>query len=208
MRPCPGRTKLPQGRSRRERERDELMDTATDPFVGKKIGRYQVESVLGRGRGAAVYRGFDPVVNREVAIKVLDKGIAKNRQVVDAFLRDTGTLAKLRHPHILPIYEVAEHGGTAFFVRQLTDGGTLRSKLQTTGVLSVGEAATVLRPVATALDYAHRQGIVHRNLRPTNILLTGEGHPLVTDFSLPDRESSGSAATTVLNANTAPEYVS
>lgn len=184
------------------------METITDPYVDKKIGRYQVESVLGRGRGAAVYRGFDPVVNREVAIKILDQSVAKNRQLVDAFLRDTGTLAKLRHPHILPIYEVAEHNGTAFFVRQLTDGGTLRSRLQAAGVLSVGEAATILRPVATALDYAHRQGIVHRNLRPTNILLTGDGHPLVTDFSLPDRESSGSAATTVLNANTAPEYVS
>jgi eukaryotic-like serine/threonine-protein kinase len=184
------------------------MDTATDPFVGKKIGRYQVESVLGRGRGAAVYRGFDPVVNREVAIKVLDQSVARNRQLVDAFLRDTGILAKLRHPHILPIYEVSEHGGTAYFVRQLTDGGTLRTRLQQSGVLSVGEAATILRPVATALDYAHRQGIIHRNLRPTNILLTGDSHPFVTDFSLPGREHGGSAATTVINATTAPEYVS
>src|SRR5687768_9810094 len=106
------------------------MDTISDPFVGKKIGRYHVEAVLGRGRGAAVYRGFDQVVNREVAIKVLDQKAAKNRALVDAFLHDTSTLAKLRHPHILPIYEVAEHGNTAYFVRQLTDGGTLRSRLQ------------------------------------------------------------------------------
>jgi serine/threonine-protein kinase len=183
------------------------MDTITDAFVGKKIGRYTVEAVLGRGRGAAVYRGFDPVVNREVAIKVLDPSAAKNRALVDAFLRDTGTLAKLRHPHILPIYEVAEHGGTAYVVRQLTDGGTLRSRLQA-GMLSVGDAAAILRPVATALDYAHRQGIVHRNLRPTNILLTGDGHAFITDFSLPEGERGNSAATTVVNVTTEPEYVS
>ena len=184
------------------------METITDPFVGTKIGRYQIESVLGRGRGAAVYRAFDPVVNRRVAIKVLDPSVAKNRQLVEDFLRDTGTLAGMRHPHILPIYEVAEHAGTAYFVRLLTDGGTLSARLREVGRLTVGEAAALLRPVASALDYAHRQGILHRNLRPTNILLTAESHVYVTDFSLPGKENQASAATTVVNATSAPEYIS
>ncbi len=184
------------------------MDTITDPFVGTKIGRYQIESVLGRGRGSVVYRAFDLVVNRQVAIKVLEPSVAKNRQLVQDFLRDTGILAEMRHPHILPIYEVAEHAGTAYFVRLLTDGGTLRTRLRETGRLTVGEAAALLRPVASALDYAHRQGILHRNLRPTNILLTADSHVYLTDFSLPGKENQASAATTVINATAAPEYIS
>jgi serine/threonine-protein kinase len=184
------------------------METITDRFVGTKIGRYRIEALLGRGRGAAVYRAIDPVVDRQVAIKLLDAGTARDRQLVDAFLSDTRILAALRHPHILPIYEVAEQEGIAYFVRQLTDGGTLHSRLSEGKQLSVGEAAAILRPVATALDYAHRQGIVHRNLRPTNILLTAGGHVFVTDFTLPGKEHQTSAATTVVNANNAPAYVS
>ena len=85
---------------------------------------------------------------------------------------------------------MAEHAGTAYFVRLLTDGGTLRARLREAGRLTVGEAAALLRPVASALDYAHRQGILHRNLRPTNILLTADSHVFVTDWvSLPGKKS-------------------
>ena len=192
----------------RVRARRVQMETLTDRFVGTKIGRYRIEALLGRGRGAAVYRAIDPVVDRQVAIKMLDAGTTRDRQLVDAFLSDTRVLAALRHPHILPIYEVGEQEGVAYFVRQLTDGGTLRSRLPEGKRLPVGEAAALLRPVATALDYAHRQGIVHRNLRPTNILLTADGHVFVTDFTLPGKENQTSAATTVVNATSAPAYVS
>ncbi len=182
---------------------------ADDSFIGRRLGRYQIETVLGRGKDATVYAAHDPIIGRTVAIKVLDPVVARDPEVRRRFLRDAAALAQLRHPHILPIYEVAERDGVAYLARQLTDGGTLRSHLAEAGVLPPGEACALLRPIAIALDYAHRQGFVHGNLRPSNILRTTEGQVFLTDFIAPGEATpTASAATTVVSAIAAPEYVS
>ncbi|HEY8601737.1 MAG TPA: protein kinase [Thermomicrobiales bacterium] len=180
-----------------------------DSLVGRKIGRYHLTSLLGRGRGAAVYSAADSVIGRTVAIKILDRQHAADPDVTAQFLRDAATLSQLRHPNILPIYEFAQYDGRAYIVRQHTDGGTLRAYLREAGILSVPDALALLRPVATALDYAHRQGFVHGNLRPSNIVRTAAGLLLLTDFAVPGQEEPNvSAATTIVSAIDEPEYAS
>ncbi len=180
-----------------------------DPFIGCRLGRYQIEAALGRGKDATVYAAHDPIIGRTVAIKILDPFVARDPEVRARFLREAATLSRLRHPHILPIYEVAERDGIAYLARQQTEGGTLRSYLAEAGPLPLDEVCALLRPIAVALDYAHRQGFIHGNLRPSNILRTTGGQVFLTDFIAPGEASpTASAATTVVSAIDAPEYAS
>lgn len=178
-------------------------------LVGTRLGRYQIEALLAQGQGAHVYRAIDAVFERVVVIKLLDPAAALDPGAVAAFIRDAEALMRLSHPHILPIYEATRRDDVAYIVRQHTDGGTLRGLLQRHRALPIPQAIGLLRPIATALDYAHRQGFLHGNLKPSNILLTTEGHVFVTDFIVPGRDGHGpSAATTVVGILDAPEYVS
>jgi len=161
------------------------MAVQQDSLVGRKIGRYHLASLLGRGRGAVVYSATDSVIGRTVAIKILDRQHAADPDVTAQFLRDAAILSQLRHPNILPIYEFDQYDDRAYIVRQHTAGGTLRTYLREAGVLGVPDALALLRPVATGLDYAHRQGFVHGNLRPSNIVRTAAGALLLTDFAVP-----------------------
>ena len=185
-----------------------------DSLVGRKIGRYHLTALLGQGRGAVVYSATDSVIGRTVAIKILDRQHANDPDATAQFLRDAAMLSQLRHPNILPIYEFDQYDERAYIVRQHTDGGTLRAYLREVGTLSVPDALALLRPIATALDYAHRQGFVHGNLRPSNIVRTTTGTLLLTDFAVPGQEeatasaATTSAATTIISAIDAPEYAS
>ena len=183
------------------------MTVQHDPLVGQKLGRYLIDAPLGRGRMSTVYAATDPVIGRRVAIKALDRAVEP--AIAAQFLHDAERLSQLRHPRILPIYDFGEHDGRAYLVRQQTDGGTLRAYLRESGPLAVAEALTLLRPIATALDYAHRQGFVHGNLRPSNIVRTTSGQIFLTDFAVPGQERrAGSAATTLVSAIDEPEYAS
>jgi serine/threonine-protein kinase len=184
------------------------MTIQQDPLVGQKIGRYPVAAFLGRGRGAAVYRATDPVIDRVVAIKILDRELSGDGEATARFLRDAAQLAQLRHPHILPIYDVGQHDGRAYLVRQHTDGGTLRDYLREVGTIDLPDALPLFRPIATGLDYAHRQGFVHGNLRPSNIVRTRGGKIFLTDFVVPGQDDESSAATTIVSAIDDPVYAS
>lgn len=180
-----------------------------DPFIGQRLGRYQIQAALGRGNNSAVYAARDLIIGRTVAIKILDPAVARDAALRERFLRDANALSRLRHPHILPIYEVAERDGVAYLARQQTEGGTFRGYLTAAGLPGVAEVGALLRPIAAALDYAHRQGFVHGNLRPSNILRTTDGQIFLTDFIVPGEEAPvASAATTIISALDAPEYAS
>lgn len=184
------------------------MTIQQDPLLGQKIGRYPIAAFLGRGRGAAVYRATDPVIDRVVAIKILDRALSGDGGATARFLRDTAQLAQLRHPHILPIYDFGQHDGRAYLVRQHTDGGTLRDYLREAGTIDLPAALPLFRPIATGLDYAHRQGFVHGNLRPSNIVRTRGGKIFLTDFVVPGQDDELSAATTIVSAIDDPVYAS
>jgi len=148
-------------------------------------GEYSLQRELGRGGMGVVYLARDVQLDRDVAIKVLPAEHARDATARDRFLREARTAAGLSHPHIVPIHRVGEAAGFVFFVMSFVEGETLGERLRTRGPLPPADASRVLREVAWALAYAHGRGIVHRDVKPDNIMLeAGTGRALVTDFGI------------------------
>ena len=145
-------------------------------------GRYRIEHVLGEGGMATVYLAEDLKHNRKVAVKVMRPELAATLGA-DRFLREVQVAARLNHPHILPMHDSGEADGVLYYVMPYVEGQTLAERMGQEGQLSVQEAVRLGREVAEALAYAHAQGIVHRDIKPGNILLQS-GHALVADFGI------------------------
>ena len=145
-------------------------------------GRYRVVREIGRGGMAAVYLAEDPKHRRQVAIKVFNAELAEVLGK-DRFLREIEVTAGLTHPHILPLYDSGLADGFAYFVMPFIEGKTLRESLSEKGRLPIDEALRIVKGVADALSFAHRRGIIHRDVKPENVLLQG-GHALVADFGI------------------------
>ncbi len=185
-----------------------------DSLVGGMLGRYRIEGWLGRGGMSTVYRALDPVFGRSVAVKVLTAQLAHDPQYTSRFQREARSMARLQHPHILPVYDVGDQNGTVFLVMQYIEGGNLHEYLaeqRRIGELYTERALGILEAVAGALDFAHGQGIVHRDVKPQNILLTPRGYPYLTDFGIAKILDQENADTSFSLANAiigTPEYMS
>jgi serine/threonine-protein kinase len=154
-------------------------------FQAAVAGRYSLERELGRGGMGVVYLAREVRLDRLVAIKVLPPARAVDAAVRERFLREARTAAKLSHPNIVPIHAVDDVQDFVFFAMAYVDGVTLAARVRERGPLPPGEATRVLRDVAWALGYAHGQGVVHRDVKPDNILLeSGTGRALVADFGI------------------------
>jgi eukaryotic-like serine/threonine-protein kinase len=154
-------------------------------FQAALAGEYSLQRELGRGGMGIVYLARDVQLDRDVAIKVLPSHLARRAESRERFVREARTAAGLSHPHIVPIHRVGEAGGFVFFVMSYVEGETLGERLRRLGPLAPADATRVLREVAWALAYAHGRGIVHRDVKPDNILLeAGTGRALVTDFGI------------------------
>jgi serine/threonine-protein kinase len=172
---------------------------------------YLIENEIGRGGMAVVYRATDLRLHRTVAIKVLPPDVAFNSDVRVRFMREAQTAAQLNHPNIVPIYSVDEkdNGSVVYFVMSYVDGESLGARLAREGAWPIEQTVRVLRDVADALAYAHARGVVHRDIKPDNILIErASGRPMVTDFGIA-RATAGDARLTVTGvAVGTPAYMS
>jgi len=148
-------------------------------------GRYSIERELGRGGMGIVLLARDVALDRLVAIKLLPQALADNAEFRDRFLREARTAAGLSHPNIVPIHTVEESGELVFFVMGYVEGETLRERVEDTGPLSPRLAMKLMQEVAWGLGYAHQRGVVHRDIKPDNIMIEdGSDRALVTDFGI------------------------
>jgi len=153
-----------------------------DRLAAALAGRYAIERELGSGGMATVYLAEDLKHHRKVALKVMRPELAATLGSA-RFLREVETAARLQHPHILPLHDSGEAGGFLYFVMPFVEGESLRTRLAREGELPVGEAVRLLRDVVDALSHAHAHGVVHRDVKPDNVLLSGR-HAMVTDFGV------------------------
>ncbi|HKT08723.1 MAG TPA: serine/threonine-protein kinase [Gemmatimonadaceae bacterium] len=171
---------------------------------------YELDRELGRGGMGIVYRAKDRRLKRMVAIKVLPPELGFRGEIKSRFLREAETAAQLSHPDIVPIYSVDEREGLVFFVMACVDGDTLAKRLAERGPLPVDDARRILREVADALAYAHARGVIHRDIKPDNILLGEDGRAMVTDFGIARaiQEGADSRLTATGVAIGTPAYMS
>ncbi|HZI22370.1 MAG TPA: protein kinase [Gemmatimonadales bacterium] len=147
-------------------------------------GKYRLERLLGKGGMGAVFLAHDLTLEREVAIKVLPPDVAQDEQVVRRFQQEAKTAAKLDHPNIIPIYRVESEGGLNYFVMKYISGTSLEDLLEKTEPLPLPEIQRILWEAACALGHAHQRGVVHRDVKPANIMFDHDGRVMLTDFGI------------------------
>ena len=173
---------------------------------GDQLGPYRIVEEIGRGGMATVYKARHEALERDVAIKVLPEFLAEQEDFRERFQQEAVAVAHLRHPSILAIHDYGEEDGVTYIVNEYVNGGTLAQRMQ--GARAIAETVELLSPVASALDYAHARSVVHRDVKPSNILLTEDGTPILADFGLakmlgPD----GSRLTTTGAVVGTPDYM-
>lgn len=154
------------------------------------LGRFRLIRLLGKGAFGEVHLAEDPHLDRKVAIKLAPQRKLVNRSGVDRFQREAQAAAQLRHPNIIPVYDVGKVNGINYIVYEFVAGQTLRAVLHFRSKLPQEEAVTLLTKLARAVDYAHSNGIVHRDIKPDNILIDQDGEPHIADFGLAYRDES------------------
>ncbi|TMD46167.1 MAG: serine/threonine protein kinase [Chloroflexi bacterium] len=176
-----------------------------DPLLGTTFGNYKILAPLGQGGMAHVYRARQENLDREVAVKVLPPWYAADRNFVVRFNLEARLIARLSHPNIVTVHDFNESNGHLYIVMQLVDGGTLKQILDTSrdavsmgtsfppsmsspnahplpGTMDVLEANRIFQQLASALTYAHEKGIIHRDIKPLNVLMDRSGRPILSDF--------------------------
>lgn len=167
-------------------ERNDVAESTRQAAIQNALGKTcEVRRLLGRGAFAEVYVAFDKRLKREIAVKTIRGDLIVNETLLERFQREAEAVAKLRHRHIVPIFSVGEHDGLAYFTMPLIEGESLAATLARDGRLPVQDAVRVLREASSALHAAHRAGIVHRDVKPDNIMLEGtERSVVVMDFGI------------------------
>src|SRR4051794_34361343 len=185
----------------------------SDPLVGAVLdGRYRVGVMIATGGMSAVYRGLDLRLDRPVALKIMDSRYAGDSQFLTRFQREARAVARLKDPGLVAVYDQGLDGSHPFLVMELVEGGTLRELLRERGPMPPHAAAAVLRPVLGGLAPAHHAGLVHRDVKPENVLISDDGEVKLVDFGLVRAVAEAGITSTSVILGTAaylsPEQVS
>ena len=159
----------------------------------QKIGKYDVQDVLGKGGMGSVYRGFDPVISRQVAIKAIAKasvGADDLKHIMQRFRHEAQAVGRLVHPRIVQIYDYGEDDAVAYIVMELVNGKTLAQHLQQEVSYEIREVGEIIRQLLDGLGHAHAAGVIHRDVKPSNILINNDGRIKISDFGIARIESS------------------
>lgn len=178
-----------------------------EDLTGKQFGPYQIVAPLGKGGMATVYKAYQPGMERYVAVKVLPRYFAHDPQLAGRFQQEAKVLASLQHPHILPIFDFGEAHDHTYIVMPFIKNGTLADWLQGQP-LPLPEIQRIITQVADALDYAHGQGLIHRDVKPSNILMDERGNCLLSDFGIVKLLEGSAEFTTASSTVGTPKYMS
>ena len=168
--------------------REELR--ATDEWIGREILGYRLESFVGRGGMGVVYRAHDLRLKRSVALKLVAPELSQDERFRERFLAETELVTSLEHPNVVPIYDAGDVDGRLYLAMRFVEGSDLKALLAREGPLEPAKAVAIAAQVGAALDAAHEHGLVHRDVKPSNILLDARGHAYLTDFGLARRSGS------------------
>ena len=178
------------------------------PFTaGENVGSYRIIEKLGQGGMATVFKAYHPALDRYVAIKVLHPAFKEDPHFLERFTREARVVARLEHPNIVPIYDFAEHEGQPYLVMKYIEGETLKARLQRNPLMK-NEAIKTIRAVGAALNYAHGRGILHRDVKPSNIMIAKDGDVYLTDFGLARMAEAGASTLTGDMLMGTPQYIS
>jgi serine/threonine-protein kinase len=155
-----------------------------DAMLGRVLGNYELVEKLGSGGMGSVYRGVHKTLQQPRAVKLLRPDLANDADVVTRFRREATISAGLRHPNIVLIYDVGQQDDYHFIVMDLLEGGSLRDVIRSSAPMSVEKAVELLRPLASALDYAHERGVIHRDIKPGNVMVSADGQVTLVDFGI------------------------
>jgi len=179
---------------------------------GQTIGKYEIRRQLGAGGMGAVYLAFDPLIEREVALKVLKPDLGNSPAALQRFLGEARAIGKLNHPHVVSIYDIDRWGGQYYLVMELLSGGSVAERLDQAGRLPWEEATRLIAEAAHGLAAAHAAGLIHRDIKPDNLMLTADGSVKVVDFGLSKLQDSAqdhhSAVTRAGQILGTPQYMS
>ncbi|MBN1429320.1 MAG: protein kinase [Anaerolineae bacterium] len=153
-------------------------------MIGRHLGSYRIVEQIGMGGMATVYKAYDPGMDRYIAIKVLPEHYAQDPTFLERFQREAKALAKLEHIHILPIFAYGQDDGITYLVMRYMQAGTLSERIKAQGPFLLHEAGRLLSQIAGALDYAHRHQVLHRDVKPSNVLLDNAENAYLTDFGI------------------------
>ena len=176
-------------------------------LIGTRLGKYEIRSEIGRGGMGTVYQGYDPALDRWVAVKVLAPHLLWQQEFVERFLREARAAARLKHPNIVTIHDVGQEAGWYYFVMEHLEGVALTEVVLQRGPLSPEAVLSILRPLADALDYAHHRGLVHRDIKPDNVIVGPMDRVTLTDFGIA-RASQETRLTTAGMVVGTPVYMS
>jgi len=167
--------------------------TAHELPPGTIVGGHEIEGLAGRGGMGVVYRATELTLDRVVALKLIAPSLAGDPDFRARFLRESRAAASIEHPNVLPIYYAGEHGDELYIAMRYVDGQDLRTLVRASGSLPADRVANVVAQVGAALDAAHERGLVHRDVKPANVLLAPGDHAYLTDFGLAKHMESTAA---------------